>query len=257
MPGGAIELVEKGVLEDPKVDAIIALHMMPDETRVGQIGLIAGPVTTAVDIYNVTVSGKGGHGSAPHTTNDPILAACQMIVLLQQIVARRVDPLETAILSIGCIHSGSAPNIIPGEATFTGIARTYSDDIRGIVEKQVYDIAEGIGVLSGCQVGIDHIRGYPTTFNDKDLIALAAETISAELGPDSVVMLERPLSFSEDFSYFGQMSGIPSAYFLLFGGQGGKELYSLHNPKCVLLEEAIPSGMAALAGTAVAYLNRQ
>jgi amidohydrolase len=256
MPGGAKALVESGVMEDPKVDAIVGLHIMPDETRVGQIGVRTGPVTTAVDIYDVTVTGKGGHGSCPQTTNDPILAACQMIVLQQQIVARRVDPLDTAILSIGSIHSGSAPNVIPGEAKFSGVARTYSDTARKIVNKQVFDIAKGIGEISGCRVSIDHIEGYPTTVNDKDLVALARDAIGAELGEDAVVELENPLPFSEDFSYYGNMTGTPSAFFMLFGGKGGKELVSLHNSKCVMLEEAMPNGMAALVSTAMAYLNR-
>jgi amidohydrolase/hippurate hydrolase len=179
-----------------------------------------------------------------------------MIVLQQQIVARRVDPLDTAILSIGSIHSGSAPNVIPGEAKFSGVARTYSDTARKIVNKQVFDIAKGIGEISGCRVSIDHIEGYPTTVNDKDLVALARDAIGAELGEDAVVELENPLPFSEDFSYYGNMTGTPSAFFMLFGGKGGKELVSLHNSKCVMLEEAMPNGMAALVSTAMAYLNR-
>lgn len=256
LPGGAKELVENGVMENPKVDAIIGLHMLPDETRVGQIGFRSGPLTTSVDLYDVTVTGKGGHGSAPHTTNDPILAACQMIVMLQQIVARRIDPIDTAILSIGSIHSGSAPNVIPGEVKFNGIGRTYTENARKIVNEQFYDIAKGIGDISGCQVNIDHTEGYPTTFNDKSLVSLAKEAVSVQLRNDAIVELDNPLPFSEDFSYYGKMTGIPSAYFMLFGGNGGKELVSLHNPKCILLEDAMPNGMTVLASTAISYLNK-
>lgn len=255
LPGGAKELVEKGVMDNPKVDAILGLHMMPDETRVGQIGVRDGPLTTSVDLYDVTVSGKGGHGSAPQTTTDPILAACQMIVMLQQIVARRVSPLETAIFSIGSIHSGDAPNIIPGEAKFSGIARSYSDEVRAVVNQQVYDIARGIECASGNKVDIHHYEGYPTAVNDKSLMDLARGAIKAELGGDAVVELPTPLSFSEDFSYYTKMTGVPSAYMMLYGGCGS-ELVSLHNPKCVLHEEAMPAGICALASTAVAFLNR-
>ncbi|MFA9380400.1 MAG: M20 family metallopeptidase [Acetanaerobacterium sp.] len=256
LPGGAKELVENGVMENPKVDAIIGLHVMPDAERVGQIGVRAGALTTAVDLYDVSVIGKGGHGSAPHTTNDPILAAAQMIVTLQQIVARRVDPLDTAIFSIGSIHSGDAPNIIPDQAKFSGIARTYTDTARETVRQQVVDIARGIGALSGCQVTIDHTEGYPTAVNDKALVAGAKSAISAQLGEDAVVELENPFSFSEDFSYYGNMTGIPSAYFMLFAGYVGDELVSLHNPKCALREEAMPYGITALASIAVDYLNQ-
>ena len=255
LPGGAKELVEHGVMENPKVDAIIGLHVMPDENRVGQIGFRSGPLTTAVDLYDVSVTGKGGHGSAPHTTNDPILAAAQMIVILQQIVARRVDPLDTAIFSIGSIHSGDAPNIIPDRADFSGIARTYTDTARETVRRQVLEIARGIEELSGCKVGIRHTEGYPTCANDKALVACARDAVRAELGEDAAVELETPLSFSEDFSYYGNMTGVPSAYFMLFAGHEG-ELVSLHNPKCALREEAMPCGVTALAGIAAAYLNQ-
>lgn len=255
LPGGAKELVEKGVMDNPKVDAIFGLHMMPDKTRIGQLGVREGPLTTSVDLYDVTISGKGGHGSAPQTTTDPILAACQMIVMLQQIVARRVDPLETAIFSIGSIHSGDAPNIIPGEAKFSGIARSYSDEVRAAVNQQVYDIARGIEHASGNKVDINHYEGYPTATNDKDLLDLARRAISAELGSDTIVELPTPLSFSEDFSYYTKMTGVPGVYMMLFGGCGN-ELVSLHNPKCVLHEEAMPVGVSALVSSAVAFLNR-
>lgn len=255
LPGGAKELVEQGVMENPKVDAIIGLHMFPDATRIGQIGMRVGPLTTSVDLYDVTVRGKGGHGSAPQTTNDPILAASQMIVMLQQIVARRINPLETAIFSIGSIHSGDAPNIIPSEATFSGIARSYSDSVREEVNQQVYDIARGVESISGCKVDINHYEGYPTAENDEDLVQLARSAVSAELGPEAIVELKQPLSFSEDFSYYSKMTGVPSAYFMLFGGYEG-ELVSLHNPKCILHEEAMPSGMTALCSVAISYLNR-
>lgn len=204
----------------------------------------------------MSVTGKGGHGSAPHTTNDPILAAAQMIVILQQIVARRVDPLDTAIFSIGSIRGGDAPNIIPDRAEFSGIARTYTDTAREAVRRQVFEIARGIEGLSGCKVGIHHTEGYPTCVNDKALVACARDAVRAELGEGAVVELEHPLSFSEDFSYYGNLTGVPSAYFMLLAGHEGDELVSLHNPKCALREEAMPSGVAALAGIAVAFLNR-
>lgn len=254
LPGGAKELVEKGVMNNPKVDAILGLHMLPDEIRVGEIGVYVGPLTTSVDLYDVTVSGKGGHGSAPQTTNDPILAACQMIVLLQQIVARRIDPLETAIFSVGSIHSGDAPNIIPGETKFSGIARTYSDAVRKIITRQIYDIAHGIEAVSGCKVDINHYEGYPSVVNDKYLVELACSAIRSELGNDAIVELSQPLSFSEDFSYYTKMTGIPGAYFVLFGGYEG-ELVSLHNSKCIMREEAMPDGIIALASTVIKYLN--
>ena len=192
LPGGAKELVEKGVLENPEVDAILAMHMMPDAQRVEQIAVRSGPVTTSVDLYDVTVTGQGGHGSASHTTQDPILVACQMIVLMQQIVARRVDPLDTAILFIGSIHRGDASNVIPGEAKFSGIARAYTASAREVMRKQMFDIAKGMEDISGCTVHIHHYEGYPTTYNDPELMDVVRDAVREELGPEAVVELPAP-----------------------------------------------------------------
>jgi len=254
LPGGAKELVEQGVMENPHVDAIIGMHLYPDESRVGKFLFRSGPLTTSVDLYDVSVKGKGGHGSAPHTTHDPILAACQMVTLLQQIPARYVDPLETVIFPVCSIHSGDAPNIIPDEAKFSGIARAYVDSVRKTVDDQVYQIARGIESISGCKIEINHYEGYPACYNDPELTKIAQNAVGGELGEESVIAIDNPLSFSEDFSYYTKMTGTPGTYMILCAGHEG-ELVSLHNPKCILKEEAMPYGMAALVSTAVAYLN--
>ena len=239
LPGGAKELVEVGALENPHVDAIFGMHVFPDE-RVGKIGFHAGPLTTSVDLYDVTVKGKGGHGSTPHLTKDPILAACQAVVLLQQIPARYVDPLETVIFPVCSIHSGDAPNVIPGEAKFSGIARSYVDSVRADVTKQVFDIAAGVEKISGCEFDINHYEGYPACYN--------------ALGEERIIHIEKPLSFSEDFSYYTKMTGTPGCYMMLYAGHEGP-LVALHNPKCAVKEEAMPYGMTAMTSAALKYLN--
>ena len=254
LPGGAKELVEKGVLTNPQVDAIFGMHMMPDESKVGQVMLHAGPLTTSVDLYDVTVKGKGGHGSAPHTTHDPILAACQMVTLLQQIPARYIDPLDTVIFPVCSIHSGDAPNVIPDEAKFSGIARSYEERVRGEVTKQVFDIARGVEAMSHCKVEINHYEGYPACNNDPALIELIRRAIAADCGPEAVLEIDRPFSFSEDFSYYTNLSDVPGAFVMLAAGHEG-ELVSLHNSKCAMREEAMPFGIAAWVSIALAYLN--
>lgn len=254
LPGGAKELVEKGVMESPHVDAIVGMHVYPDESRVGKFLFHTGPLTTSVDLYDVTVKGKGGHGSAPHTTRDPILAACQMVTLLQQIPARYVDPLETVIFPVCSIHSGDAPNIIPDEAKFSGIARAYVDSVRKTVDDQVNQVARGVEALSGCKIEINHYEGYPACYNDPELTGIARRAVGGALGEESILAIDTPLSFSEDFSYYTKMTGTPGAYMMLCAGHEG-ELVSLHNPKCILKEAAMPYGVAALVSTAVVYLN--
>ncbi len=253
LPGGAKELVEKGVLENPKVDAIYGLHVFPHADRVGQVGVLAGPMTTSVDLIEFTVSGKGGHGSAPQTTTDPLVAAGQLVVMLQQIVARRVDPMEMAVFSLGSIHGGEAPNVIPAEVKLGGAARSYSDEVRQVMKDQIFAIAKGVEVSSGNQVQVHCVEGYPSTYNDKALIELATQAMTKELGAEAVVPLPAPMAFSEDFSFYGKLGGIPSAFLILFAGHEG-ELVPLHNPQCAMKEEAMAIGMRALSATALAYL---
>lgn len=253
LPGGARELVEVGALQNPHVDAIFGMHVFPDE-EVGKIGFHAGPLTTSVDLYDVTVKGKGGHGSTPHLTKDPVLAACQAVVLLQQIPARYVDPLETVIFPVCSIHSGDAPNVIPNEAKFSGIARSYLDTIREDVTKQVFDIAAGLEKISGCEFDINHYEGYPACYNDEALTALAEDAVREALGEERILQLEKPLSFSEDFSYYTKMTDTPGCYMMLHAGHEGP-LVALHNPKCAVREEAMPYGMTAMTAAALKYLG--
>ncbi len=253
LPGGAKELVEVGALENPHVDAIFGMHVFPDE-KIGKIGMLAGPLTTSVDLYDITVKGKGGHGSTPHLTKDPILAACQAVTLLQQIPGHYVDPLETVIFPVCSIHSGEAPNVIPEEAKFSGIARSYLDSIREDVTRQVFDIAAGMEKVSGCKFDINHYEGYPACYNDEALTELAEGAVGEALGEENIVHFEKPLSFSEDFSYFTKMTDTPGCYMMLFAGHEGP-LVALHNPKCAVKEEAMPYGMAAMSSVALKYLD--
>ena len=254
LPGGAKELVEKGVLENPHVDAIYGMHVLPDAHRAGQVGFHIGPITTSVDLFDFTVSGRGGHGSQPQNTTDPVLAAAQMIVMMQQIVARRVDPMEMAVFSLGSIHGGDAPNVIPAEVKFGGVTRAYSESVRSVIKEQVQAIAKGIEAASGNTVHIHYADGYPSAFNDKELMDLAADAVRKELGEDAVVPMPDPMPFSEDFSFYGKLGGIPSAYLMLYAGHEG-ELAPLHNPKCAVREDVMPAGIRTLVSIALEFLK--
>lgn len=255
-PGGAKFLVEKGVLENPHVDAIFGMHVFPTENEMtGTIGLHAGPLTTSVDIYTFNVKGKSGHGSAPHTGNDAILAACQTVVLLQQIQSRYVNPLDTVVFPVSQIQGGTAVNVIPDSATFAGVARTYKADVRKKVEEQVHQIVKGVEAVSGCKIDVDLFSSYPSCYNDEELMAKMTPGLAESIGADRIINLREPLSFSEDFSYFTEMGNIPGMFMLLHAGHEGDELVSLHNPKCAMKEEAMPIGIAAMTGAALNYLK--
>ena len=256
LPGGAKELVEKGVMENPHVDAIFGMHLIPDENEVGTVEFCEGPLTTSVDLFDVTVIGKGGHGSTPHLTKDPILAACQMVTLLQQIPARYIDPLETVIFPVCSFHSGEAPNVIPGEAKFGGIARSYLPSVRKQVAEQVFQIAKGVEALSGTKIDINHYEGYPACYNDPALTREAMEAVSEALGEEHAEEISKPYSFSEDFSYYTEMTGTPGLFMLVKAGHIG-EMVALHNAKCAMSEEAMPLGMAAMITVALNYLDKR
>ena len=256
LPGGAKELVEKGVMENPHVDAIFGMHLIPDENEVGTVEFCEGPLTTSVDLFDVTVIGKGGHGSTPHLTKDPILAACQMVTLLQQIPARYIDPLETVIFPVCSFHSGEAPNVIPGEAKFGGIARSYLPSVRKQVAEQVFQIAKGVEALSGTKIDINHYEGYPACYNDPALTREAMEAVSEAPGEEHAEEISKPYSFSEDFSYYTEMTGTPGLFMMVKAGHIG-EMVALHNAKCAMSEEAMPLGMAAMITVALNYLAKR
>ena len=256
LPGGAKELVEKGVLENPHVNAIFGMHLIPDEKEIGTVEFHEGPLTTSVDLFDITVIGKGGHGSTPHLTKDPILAACQMVTLLQQIPARYIDPLETVIFPVCSFHSGEAPNVIPGEAKFGGIARSYLPSVRKQVAEQVFQIAKGVEALSGTKVDINHYEGYPACYNDPALTREAMEAVSEALGEEHAEEISLPYSFSEDFSYYTEMTGTPGLFMMVKAGHIG-EMVALHNAKCAMSEEAMPLGMAAMITVALNYLDKR
>lgn len=253
LPGGAKELVEKGVMENPKVDAVYGLHVYPSE-EIGKINVLDGPATTSFDVYDFTVNGKGGHGSAPHTANDPIFAACQAVTLLQQIPSRRIDASETVIFPICTFNAGDAVNIIPATANFSGVARTYNNKVRPQIKDEIEKVIKGVESISGCHIDIKHIVGYPSCFNDKATTDIARKALIKNIGKENVIEAEGPYSFSEDFSYYSEMTGIPSSFMFLSAGHE-LELAPLHNPRCAVKEEAMKTGMTAMASVAIEFLN--
>ena len=253
--GGARPMVEAGVMENPHVDAIMATHISPGGPKVGAVSMYNGIATTAFDLYNVKVTGQNAHGSQPHNGHDAILALAQFIVNAQQIVARRVNPLKTAIVSIGVIKGGEAVNIIPSTASLEMVCRTYGEETRKVIYDEVMRLARGTAELSACKFDVEHIEGYGSVVNDPKLLKIGAEAVSEALGPDYVDYLDEPLSFSEDFSYYGNATGTPSLFLLLNAGYLGDEPHSLHDARCTFQEEALECGVTAMVATAVKILE--
>ncbi|NLU25183.1 MAG: amidohydrolase [Clostridiales bacterium] len=256
MPGGARAMVAAGVMENPHVDAIYGIHVNPSEDgEVGTMNLYKGYFTTAVDLFDIDVNGKAGHGSAPHTADDAIVAAGYLIAALQQIVSRRVDPMDTAVFTIGTMSGGSAVNIISGQAKIAGVSRYFTDTARQTVLEQVDRICDGIGTAFGCRIDVKKTEGYAATFNDAALVDVAEAGIRAELGADKCRYIDKPFSGSEDFSFYSRLTGTPGAFFMIDAGHG-KDRVSLHNAKCVFSEEVIRYGVAGMARVLLTYLEQ-
>ena len=254
MPGGAKFLVEKGVLDG--VDAVLGMHVLPSENdEVGVVTFKEGPMATAVDEYAIEVIGTGGHGASPHKVPDPILAASQLIVLFQQVQARNVAPLDVAIFMMNKIEGGKVPNVISDRCTMRGNARTFSEETRKIVEHKVYDIAEGVEKISGCKINVNYIKGYDACINDPELNDFVRDTIIEKLGKEHYDLLPEPMGFSEDFGYYGSLTGLPTVIMMLKVGHVN-DLVTLHNPHFAGYEEAMPYGMAAMCSSVVGFLNR-
>ncbi|MCC6568549.1 MAG: amidohydrolase, partial [Anaerolineales bacterium] len=164
--GGALMMMRDGVLESPKVEKTLSLHVWNDKP-VGWLSVAKGPVMAGAELFSIKLTGKGGHGAAPNTTIDPVVAAAQIVTALQTIVSRNVSPLKPAVVSVTSLHAGSAFNIIPQTAEVNGTIRNFDPDVRKMVLARFEEIARGIGSSMGCEVEITLKQVTPTVINDE------------------------------------------------------------------------------------------
>jgi amidohydrolase len=251
--GGAEKMMADGVLENPKVDVVLALHVW-NEKPVGWIGISSGPAMAGAEIFKIKVLGKGGHGAVPNLAVDPILAAAQIVSALQGIVSRNVAPLQTAVVSVCTIHGGVTFNVIPPAVEMTGTIRTFEPAVRVQVlerfEKTVRSVAEGMG----CQAEIDLKMLTPATINHLD-IASRVQAVANHLFPqDDVDSANYTTMGSEDFAYI--LNKVPGCFFFIGSANPKKGLDAgHHHPKFDIDETALPRGAALMAAAAVDILK--
>ncbi|MFW6076008.1 MAG: M20 metallopeptidase family protein, partial [Chloroflexota bacterium] len=181
--GGALAMIEDGILEDPKVDAAYALHVGVEQDA-GQVSMNHGPRSAATDSFEIHVHGTGGHGAFPHNAVDTVLVASQIVVALQEIVSREISPMESAVVTVGTIHSGTATNIITERATLSGTVRTYNEDVRTHIENRIAEIASGVAGAYRAEADTIYMRGYPAMFNDEEVVNIAREACTDILGEE-------------------------------------------------------------------------
>ena len=240
-PGGAKPMIAAGVLNNPDVDAIIGLHLW-NNLPLGTVGVRPGALMAAVELFRCTIFGKGGHGAIPHQTVDSLVVAAQIVSALQTIVSRNINPLDSAVVTVGELHAGTAVNVIADTAKMGGTVRYFNPDLAGFFKERIEKIIAGICQSHGANYDLDYIHLYPPVINDADIAALvrsvAEEVIEIPIG----VFSECQTMGGEDMSFF--LQEVPGCYFFLGSANAEKKLdYPHHHPRFDFDETALPMGV--------------
>ena len=253
--GGAEMMMRDGVLDHPKVDMTLSLHLW-NEKPLGWVHVAKGPVMAGAEQFKIKLIGKGGHGAVPNLTVDPILAAAQIVSAAQSIVARNVGPLETAVVSFTMLHSGTAFNVIPHEATLEGTIRTFDAGVRLKVLERFEQITRGVASAMGCQVEMNVKRLTPALVNADEVTASVQETVRRVL-PDAHHDNTPYLTMgAEDMAFMQEK--VPGCYFFIGSANSERGLnYGHHHPKFDFDEEALVRGAALMAASAADMLKQE
>ncbi|MDT8860048.1 M20 family metallopeptidase [Alkalihalobacillus sp. MEB130] len=250
-PGGAIEMIKDGCLDG--IDAIYGTHLW-STMPLGQVGYRQGPIMAAADRFEIEVAGRGGHGASPHETVDSIAVAASIVTQLQHIVSRNVDPLKSAVVSVGSFHAGGAFNVIADKATIVGTVRTFDPVVQEFIIERMEQVVKGMCEAMGASYSFNYKKGYPAVINDSketNYFVQAAREVE-----DEIELFEmEPVMGGEDFAYYLQQ--VPGTFF--FTGAGNEEegiVYPHHHPKFDFDERAMLVAAKCLGKAALEFLNR-
>lgn len=247
---GGRYMIEDGLVQKFGIDEFYALHAEP-MLPVGCVGFIPGFATANADIFKITFTGVGGHGSRPHLTRDPLVAACECVLSLQTIVSRSVDPNQTAVVSAGCISCGNekGSSIVQKTATIVGTTRSFEKEVQDIIIQRMQQIVDGTALSNDMKGKLEYTKLYPAMFNSPEHVEKAKALLEEALGLDKVKLMIRRAG-GEDFSFMLQAK--PGCLFRL-GVQDETHNASVHNPEFDFNDKAIATGAACLLTIA---LNR-
>jgi amidohydrolase len=240
-PGGAKPMVAAGVLQNPDVDAIIGLHLW-NNLPLGTIGVRSGALMAAVEGFRCQLLGKGGHGALPHQTVDSIVVGAQIVNALQTIVARNVNPIESAVVTVGEFHAGTALNVIADTARLSGTVRYFNPMYEGYFGKRIEQIIAGICQSHGATYELDYWRSYPPVINDPVIADLVRSVAVAVVDTPAGLVPECQTMGGEDMSFF--LEAVPGCYFFLGSANAEKDLaYPHHHPRFNFDETALGMGV--------------
>ncbi len=242
--GGGRVMVEEGLFDRFPCDSVYALHTDPT-LPVGTVSAVTGAINAAADSVTIRIVGKGGHAARPHVALDPILVGCHVYLALQSIVARRIDPLDSAVLSLCQFHAGTVGNVIPPDAVLNGTVRTLRPEVRDRMEELITSIARATAEAHGATAEITYRRGYPSVINAESATETLAAVSAAVVGADKVIRKRLPGMGAEDFSYMAQKA--PGCMIRLGQAGADKGNVSVHNPLFDFNDEALPVGASIWA----------
>ena len=242
-PGGARDLVAAGAMEG--VDFIYGCHLWTP-LELGKVAAMPGPFMAAADFFKLAIVGKGGHGGIPHEAIDTVAIGAQVVANLQHVVARRVDPLLSAVVTIGSFHAGDAPNVIPGRAELQGTARSFDPQVRKDLANLIEEVIRGVTSAHGAGYELDYQFGYLPVVNDEGATALVREQIAADEFTEIA-----PIMGGDDFSAY--LADTPGCYAFIGAGPEG-EVFPHHHPRFAIDERALATGVRLHVDVAAAAL---
>ena len=248
--GGARRMIEDGLFQRFPCDAVFALHNMPGDPA-GRFGVLPGRFMASSDTVAITVRGRGGHGSAPHLCVDAAVAAAHIVVALQTVVARNVDPRQMAVVSVGSLHAGSVANVIAETAQLQLTVRAYAAEVRTALRERIISLVQGQARTLGAEVDIDYQWRYPALCNDPTMAAFAAKVVADAFGEQALIQDLQPLTGSEDFSFM--LEARPGCY-LVIGAGDEPERSGLHSPGYDFNDEILPVAASYWVHLAEAFL---
>ncbi|RQR32520.1 MULTISPECIES: M20 aminoacylase family protein [unclassified Burkholderia] len=251
---GAKQMLDDGLLERFPCDAVFAIHNMPG-IPAGKFGFLAGPFMASVDDMDIVVNGRGGHGGLPHMAIDPVVVCAQIVLALQTIVSRGVAPLDVAVITVGAIHAGHAPNVIPDSAVMRLSVRTLKPEMRSFLKRRITDVAIAQAAVYGASAEVCiSDDGCPVLVNDHEMTQFARRVALEWRGEDAVMDAIAPLTGSEDFAFV--LEKCPGCYLLVGNGDGdGDGNCMVHNPGYDFNDEILAVGAGYWVRLTERFLN--
>lgn len=250
--GGGRVMVQEGLFEKFPCDAVFAMHNKPG-IPIGQMATKPGPLLAASDRFDIKVKARGTHAAHPHTGIDPFVIGAQIVLALQTIPSRNVDPNEAVVISVGFMRGGSAYNVIPDELHIGGTVRSFRAEVQDLLERRMGEIAAGTAAMHGATAELSYRRGYPPTINHADEAEFAADVAAEVCGADNVQRNIAPSLGGEDFSYM--LQAVPGAMVWLGNGPGEGGCF-LHNARYDFNDNALPVGVSFFVRLAERFLEK-